>query len=244
MPLKFHCVCGQALIVSRRLAGKAVRCPKCDVKVKVPATRATTAAERLARESPPPPPPPTKADVAKTKVSIAPAESPDRNAEEVSGLPSPALRIQGCEPHPRNVTASQWLAMGIAAVAIIGMIPALFDIAAHFRVIDSPGVAVWAYLSLWIALIEISYAVYLVQLPDWSSLWVATWVTLVISVVYAMLLGFTYLSRTDGWVARALDLSDHLAGGRAAGWCFIMLCLTSLLSYLSGRLSVRWYQAA
>lgn len=245
MPLKFHCVCGQALIVSRRLAGKAVRCPKCDVKVKVPATRAAKAAERLARESlPPPSPPAAKVEIAKTKVAAAPpAESPDQIAEEVSGRPTPSLRIQGCEPNPRNVSASQWLALGIVAVAIVGMIPAMLDIAAHFRVIDSPGVAVWAYLSLWIALIEISYAVYLVQLPDWSSLWVATWVTLVISVVYAMLLGFTYMSRADGWIARALDLSEHLAGGRAAGWCFIMLCLSSLLSYLSGRLSVRWYQA-
>lgn len=236
MPLKFHCVCGQALIVSRRLAGKAVRCPKCDVKVRVPATRAATAAERLARESPPPPKP--------NVVATPTAESPDRNSEEVSGAPTSALQIQGCEPHPRNLAASQWLAMGVIVVAIVGIIPAIFDIAAHLRVIDSPRVAVWAYLSLWIAVIEISYAVYLVQLPDWSSLWVATWVTLVISVAYAMLLGFTYLSRADGWLAQALDLSEHLAGGRAAGWCFIMLCLTSLLSYLSGRLSVRWYQAA
>jgi hypothetical protein len=237
MPLKFHCICGQALIVSRRLAGRAVRCPKCDVKIKVPVSRATSAADRLDRESPPVP-------ASKPKVEPAPpAESPDKVAEELSEAATAAALVRGCEPHPRDVAATQWLALGISAVALFGVVPAIFDIAAHLRVADSPGVAVWAYLSIWIALIQISYSVYLAQLPDWSSVWVATMVTLVFSVAYAMLLGLTYLSRPEGWLAKTLEISDHLAGGRAAGWCFIMLCLTSLLSYLSGRVSVRWYQA-
>lgn len=152
--------------------------------------------------------------------------------------------VRGCEPHPRDVSATHWLAGGLAAIAVCGAIPAALDIAAHLRTEGSPGVAVWAYLSLWIALIQISYAIYLVQLPDWSSVWVGTLVTLVISAFYAMLLGLTYLSQHDGWLVRTLELSEQLAGGRAAGWCFIMLCLTSLVSYLSGRMSMRWYQTA
>jgi hypothetical protein len=172
-----------------------------------------------------------------------PSESPDAVAEEVAETAMRGI-VRGCEPHPHNVSATKWLAWVLVAVAVCGATPAVLDIVSHLRTVGSPAVAVWAYLSLWIALIEISYAIYLVQLPDWSSVWVATLVTLAIAASYAMLLGLTYLSPVDGWLVRALDLSDHLAGGRAAGFCFIMVCLTSLVSYLSGRMSVRWYHAA
>jgi hypothetical protein len=237
MPLKFHCICGQALIVSRRLAGRGVRCPKCDVKVKVPSPRAAHIPDLKRTETLPLP------ENKPSATLTSPAESPDEVSEEVAESATPSALVRGCEPRPKDVVASHWLALGLAVIALIGVAPAVFDIVSHLRVPDSPGVAVWAYLSLWIAVIEISYAVYLAQLPDWSSLWVATMVTLVVSVAYAMLLGLTYLSRPDSWLARSLDLSEYLAGGRAAGWCFIMLCLTSMMSYLSGRLSVRWHHA-
>jgi hypothetical protein len=142
------------------------------------------------------------------------------------------------------VSATCWLAVGLAAVALCGAAPAVLDILDHLRTEESPGVAVWAYLALWIAVVQISYAVYLAQLPDWSSVWVGTLVTLAIAILYAMLLGLTYLSRPDSWLVQTLDLTDQLAGGRAALWCLIMLCLTSLISYLGGRMSVRWYQMA
>jgi hypothetical protein len=238
MPLKFHCVCGQALIVSRRLIGKGVRCPGCDTKVKVPAPRgysdvAATAAQN-ARPLPVNSPP--------RSVASPPAVSPDTVAEEIAESVVQNSIVRGCEPHPRDVSATQWLAVSLTAIALCGVVPAVLDILEHLRTEGSPGVAVWAYLSLWIDLLQISYAIYLAQLPDWSSVWVGTLVTLAISVLYAMLLGLTYLSRHDSWLVEKLELSDQLTGGRAAGWCFIMLCLTSLVSYLSGRMSMRWYQ--
>jgi hypothetical protein len=238
MPLKFHCVCGQALIVSRRLIGKGVRCPGCDTKVKVPAPRGHSDAAALDEKHPRPP---TATSPPRSSTS-PPAISPDTVAEEVAESVVHNSLVRGCEPHPRDVSATHWLAVSLAGIALCGVIPAALDIFDHLRTEGSPGVAVWAYLSLWIALLQISYAIYLAQLPDWSSVWVGTLVTLAISVLYAMLLGLTYLSRHDSWLVEKLELSDQLSGGRAAGWCFIMLCLTSLVSYLSGRMSMRWYQ--
>ena len=70
-----------------------------------------------------------------------------------------------------------------------------------------------------------------------------TVVTLVVATGYAMMLGLTLISQDQSRLVAALDLSDQLQGGRATGWCFVMLCLTSLLCYFSGRINVRWRAA-
>lgn len=272
MPLKFHCVCGQALIVSRKLVGHGVRCPQCDTKVKVPTPRASpvppphatseATASHLAASHLAVNPLAARTSVAegavggsdlgmRTSVVNRPApppvhsevRSPDGSAEEVSQAGAEGDVIHGYEPHPREVSAARGVAWGLAVVAGCGLVAPIWDIVSHFRVEGSPGIAIWAFVAIWIALVQAAYAAYVAQLPDWSTLWVTTCVTLALSVGYAMLLGLTSLARPDSWVAERLELTDHLAGGRAAGWCFIMLCLTSATSYFSGRLSTRWRQA-
>ena len=59
--------------------------------------------------------------------------------------------------------------------------PALAEIGAHLRADSSPGVAPWAYVVLWLGLLQLGYAVYLIQLPDWSSLWTAAQASLLVA---------------------------------------------------------------
>ncbi|MCH5372953.1 MAG: hypothetical protein JJ992_03175, partial [Planctomycetes bacterium] len=87
------------------------------------------------------------------------------------------------------------------------------------------------------------YAVYMVQLPDWSVVWLVSLVTLGLATVYAMLLGVFLLSDAQTEFIQVLGLADQLRGNRAAGWCVIMLSLSCLLAYVTGRVSVRWHQA-
>lgn len=300
MPLKFRCVCGQALIVSRKFAGRSVRCPKCDTKLRVPQPRSyvtlstkegpadvnnSVAADRpreaiappepqppepaahpfQARATLPPPSPftpaPTSNAVDRMRAIVTPVTAPKSTAvpppvppevaidpptqgSEVSDTEASATNVRGYEPPSRLVSTVSMLAMGLAFVACFGAGPAVYDVVEHLRTPDSPGVATRAYAILLLTVLQFAYAAYLWQLPDWSSVWVVTVVTLSLAVVYAMLLATTYLSQNDGWFVQLLQLSDKLRGGQAAGWCFIMLCLMSLLSYLSGRISVRWSQAA
>ena len=91
-----------------------------------------------------------------------------------------------------------------------------------------------------LATLQGAYSAYVYQLPDWSTVWVVTIVTLVIATGYGMMLGLTFITHGDAWLVNILDLGDVLRGGRASLWCFVMLCLTSLVSYFSGRISVRW----
>lgn len=304
MPLKFRCVCGQALIVSRSFVGRSVRCPKCDTKLRVPqpqslkastsvasageserplrwaesdttpsGTPNSSGAEFAAQPSAAVPQIPTSTaptgepslptgserlespPVVKTSLpasGLTPPPHPERvvpilpcaNVDEISVSQASAVSAHGYEPHPRLVSTVRMLVGGLVFVAVFGAGPALYDLFDHLRSVDSPSVATWAYAVLLVTALQFGYAVYLWQLPDWSSVWVVTVVMLVLSVAYAVVLGATYVSADDGKFVQLLQLSDKLRGGQATGWCFIMLCLTSLISYLSGRISVRWYQAA
>ncbi len=136
-----------------------------------------------------------------------------------------------------------YLAVAVGVVALLGMLPAALEIADHFRFIDdSPGIARWAWLLILLGTIQLAYAVYLVQLPDWSSVWVVALMWLVVATLYAMLLGIVLLSSADNGVLQWLDL-DQVTRAKSARWCFMMLSLNSLLTYMAGRTSVRWHRA-
>ena len=165
---------------------------------------------------------------------------------ELAGM-NDARGMPGYFPHRRQVSAMRMLARGVACVGLVGAIPAFVELAqrlpAGWSAAVSQGVPAWVFLLLLIAVLHGGYAAYLWQLPDWSAAWVVTLATLAACVGYAMALAATWLSSSTGWFVRWLQLSEYARGGMASGWCFIMLCLTSLLSYFSGRLSARWYQA-
>ena len=170
-------------------------------------------------------------------------EPPAEEANEASWNETPAAETvptQGYEPDHGKVSTVRLLAASLALTAICSMIPAVLDIIEHVRVQPSAGVARWAYLLLLVGTVQLAYALYLAQLPDWSTVWVVTVVSLVLASVYAGFLSLTILAGSDSGVIASLELTDQLRGGRATGWCFIMLCVSCLLSYTSGRISVRW----
>ena len=133
-------------------------------------------------------------------------------------------------------------AAGIAALALIGMLPAVWEIGEHLLVDQSPGVAPWAYLVLWLGVVQLGYVLYLVQLPDWSSVWVAAHACLLIAAVYAVGFGIGLSAGGESAVIVALGLADRHHTGQLTGWCLIMLSVSLLVSYLLGRYSLRWHR--
>ncbi|MFV1968766.1 MAG: hypothetical protein ACC628_25395 [Pirellulaceae bacterium] len=150
--------------------------------------------------------------------------------------------IRGYVPDRGKTSTVRLLAVALALAAICSTLPAVLDTVAHFRFADSPGVARWAYLLLLAGTVQLAYAIYLAQLPDWSTALVVSVVSLVVATCYAATLSLTLLAPADSGVISFLDLTDQRVNGRAAGWCFIMLCIASLLSYFSGRIGIRWRQ--
>jgi hypothetical protein len=93
--------------------------------------------------------------------------------------------------------------------------------------------------------VQLAYAVYLFQLPDWATVWVVTMFLLLLAAGYAGVLGLVLVSGSDGFFVgpHGLQLADKLAGGQAALWCLCMVSLATILAFFAGRMSVQWQRA-
>jgi hypothetical protein len=184
------------------------------------------AIEELIAPPPPPPAPPMPAPAA-----------------QAAPVPAPAAPARGYEPDQQKRWTIYQLGTALILAAVFGMIPAFLNVTEQWQLINSPGIARWALMLIFVGLVQIAYAVYLIQIPDWSTAWVVSLLTLALATLYAMLLGLILLGREESQVIQFLELVQQIHGKRAPGWCVIMLSLSCLLAYCSGRISVRWYDA-
>lgn len=145
------------------------------------------------------------------------------------------------EPGQRSrVAAARRLAMMLASLGILSMVPAGWALQATFERAGSGAPPRWALVLLLLGVLQLAYAAYLAQLPSRPALWVVTLAALAQAVVYALMLAVIAFSPPDHPLLLLLEGSD-LAGQRSARlWCFAMLCLSSLFSYLGHRLDARW----
>ncbi|HUG71594.1 MAG TPA: hypothetical protein VMM76_27875 [Pirellulaceae bacterium] len=183
-----------------------------------------------------------------TAISSSSENDPETTSAAVNEAPQletgdVELSVRGYEADRDKIATVRWLATAILITSLVGMIPAIVDVIEHMLSDTSDGVSRWACGLLLVGVLQCAYAVYLVQLPDWSSVWVVTFFTLVIAASYAAMCGLTLLSSDQGHFVQVLDLADRLRGGKATAWCLIMLSLMSLTSYFSGRVGVRWRNA-
>ncbi|MEZ6111411.1 MAG: hypothetical protein R3C99_10385 [Pirellulaceae bacterium] len=172
-------------------------------------------------------------------------ERPARTGGIFAGLFSTELR--GVEHERSRVHTAYWLAGWLVALALFSAAPAVREVFEHLRDIDSPGVARWAHVIVVFCTLQLVYAVFLAQLPDWSSVWVVAVVSLLLAGGYAMVLAITVLSDPGNDVVAILQLAEHAQRmprepfSRASMWSFIMLSLTGLFTYFAGRVGVRWH---
>ena len=135
------------------------------------------------------------------------------------------------------------LAAAMIAAGLFAMVPGIWDVVEHLTIPESQFVARWAFLLLTLGLVQMGYSVYLIQLPDWTTVWVVTLYALAMAAIYAMVFGLTLIASNDTALVSALQLQDKVAGGQAALWCLCMASLFTLLAFFAGRMSVRWHRA-
>ena len=127
----------------------------------------------------------------------------------------------------------------LAALGILGSWPAGQAVAVALQT-ELLIVPRWALTQLVATLIQLSLAVYLAQLPDSSSArMVAAW-GLVLSTVYAGLVGWLSIAGPADSFIIWLDLAAPHTIARARAWSFILLCLTGALTLAAGRLAAHW----
>jgi hypothetical protein len=133
--------------------------------------------------------------------------------------------------------------MLLAALALFSVAPAVWEWFAIWRNPDVPPTPPWVFALLIAGVLQIAYAVYLAQTPDWSALWTTTVAMLLSAAAWATLLGTTLLGRDESSLVVLFRYADKLEGNRAAMWCFIMLCFTSVITYFLGLTATRWYRS-
>jgi hypothetical protein len=155
---------------------------------------------------------------------------------------------QAVLPDRRWLPTVYALASGMIAAALFGIAPAAWDVVEYVQYYDEaadPHVARWALVLLLLGVVQAAYALYLFQLPDWTSVWVVTLFSLGLAGLYALCLGLVLISRDDGLLVgpHGLQLGDKLAGGKAALWCVAMTCVSTIIAFFAGRLSSQWQRA-
>ncbi len=129
------------------------------------------------------------------------------------------------------MTSVRWLALALAAIAVIGAMPAR----SYYYFAGAPA---WAQVILVIAVVQLLYIFWMASLPDWSTVWVTMIVFAVTSAVYGFALAVTLLTP----VGQGLPLNLEQVHRIAPAWCGAMVLFTFLGAFLCGRYSFKWYK--
>ena len=73
------------------------------------------------------------------------------------------VRMPGVEHDAPTRRTVFYYGCAVAALALFGTLPAMWEIREHLHTEHSSGIAPWAYLLLWLGVVQLGYAVYLDQ---------------------------------------------------------------------------------
>lgn len=141
-----------------------------------------------------------------------------------------------------RIVLARFMAVCLVGVAIVNVIPA--GVYGYHLLVEESfvGLPRWVYLQVFAAILYVVYAIFLVQVADWSSLRAVSWALLAIAMVFGLLSTGLIVGEGTGMVPQLLGLQGPLVR-RASLWCVAMLCVATLFSYLGGRESSRWQRS-
>lgn len=137
-------------------------------------------------------------------------------------------------PERRRVATVRWFGAGLFLLIFIMLVPALW--VTHLNLATGPD---WARGAILLAVIQIFFVSWMMNMPDWTSLWVVMLVFAASATIYGAVTAMVVV--TPGNQPAPLDLEIYR--NMAKRWCAAMVLLNSLATYLCGYISVRWRRA-
>jgi hypothetical protein len=205
MSIQFQCPSGHTLHAPRGWIGRVIACPICQAATIVPTPRGARAV--AARQ-------------------MLEAHSPPTAAEK----PKPApIRRRGYRAEEVLEQSVRWLAVVLAAIAVVSAVPVAWHILGET-------IPAWVYGVVLLAAAQLAYVAWMSTLPDWSTVWVVTWVYAGACAIYALALAVGMFAPVEDSLPLGLDAVRR----RIAGWSAAVIILQGLGAYLAGRFSVRW----
>ena len=140
---------------------------------------------------------------------------------------------------PVNTTipgkAERRIALRLAAVpvvaALVGLLPVLG--LGHANLLAAPP---WALAAVLLAVLQLVYAVWMINAPDWASARVQMVVCAILATIYGMLMTLTMITAVN----HPLILGLGEVRRAAPAWCGLMLVLLGAATWYCGRTSARW----
>lgn len=225
MPIRFVCPLGHPLIVPDELAGTQGQCPTCRQRLVVPVADPSAS--------------PPAADLVDAP-PIQRADSPG-NSDPLVGVEPGAVALPPPLPPVVTPAADHYVADAswryrTYAVAVgfgmAGLAGAWLALAALQR---SPAPA-WSWIVLLLSLLQAAYVLWLVSLPDWSTLWIGAAIYLAATAVDALGLGLVLAMPAT----RALPLGLESVRGSLAGWFGAALFVHAGLAFAAGMITRAW----
>jgi hypothetical protein len=142
---------------------------------------------------------------------------------------SRAARVRGYRADKRRTHTVYLLGLGVA-------LSALFQTAPVFGRYELAVAPDWARLVLFLALVQLAYAAWMISAPDWSTVRVAMLVLAGVTTIYAM--GLAIALMTPPGRATILEMDVVLEPARL--WCSAVLLPSALITYVCGRVSDQW----
>jgi hypothetical protein len=136
--------------------------------------------------------------------------------------------------------AERRMALQLAALpvvaALVGVAPVF---AGHANLLTAPP---WALAAVFLAVLQLVYAAWMINAPDWASARVQTVVCALLATIYGMLMTLTIIMPVDRPLI--LGLGDGDVRYRAPAWCGLMFVLMGAATWFCGRASARWRRRA
>ena len=231
MSIDFRCPEGHKLSVANELAGRKARCPVCRVKMYVPLDNtnpkqiALTAPDAAGSGEEALPQPKLAGDL------IVQPDGRGHDALQDEAAASAAARVY--RPDRGKVQTVQLLAATLAAVALFNAAPALVK---HANLATAPD---WARIVLFISALQLVYVAWMASIPDWSTVWMGMLVFALVSTMYAVAMAVVMYTPLNSPLGLGLSDVRH----SAAGWCFAVLALNGMMTYVCGRVAGKWRRA-
>ncbi len=212
--------------------------------------QAATLTKRPTPEPPPATPPNLPREPGMVAVPLPPVEQPQRVTtvgerailrRKSSGFAIPSWLRKLWPPTekylPADVTIpgkeEQRIALQLAAVlAVIALMSVAPVIVGHVNLLTAP----WALAAVFLAALQLVYAAWIINAPDWVSARMLMVDCAIVTTIYGMLMTLTMITPAN----RPLILGLGEVRRIAPAWCGLMLVITGAATWFCGWTSVRW----
>ena len=137
---------------------------------------------------------------------------------------------------------ARFFAICLCIVAIINMIPAIYQWYHWSQLTDGVALPRWIYIQILVGAVYLLYAFFLAQIPDWSALRAVAVAVLAMAFVFALVSTGLLIGGGQGAFTGFLGIPFSL-NRQACIWCVAMFCLATLMSYWGGKESMNWQRA-